>query len=306
MACYLCGNQRSRLLFSSPDIVHHSNDNLFSWHQCPSCGLIYLKPRPAPDEMAFYYPEDYALFRSAMQQRRWWQPSLWMDRRDINRRCKSAMRLCASGYVLDVGCGTGEFLATMRQHGWETVGLEPNEVAANYARDHLKLDVHTGKLQELDLKLASFDVITLWTVLEHLYDPLSILQTVHHLLKPNGLLVISIPDIGSLDAHLFGHYWVGYDTPRHLYVYSPGVIRELLMRSGFELWDMEHFQADYYTFLGSVEPWLNVTLNHPGLLRLSHRLLNFPGARMLTWPLFWAVNMLGKGCIVAIYARPTH
>jgi 2-polyprenyl-3-methyl-5-hydroxy-6-metoxy-1,4-benzoquinol methylase len=304
IACYLCGHYPGNQLFSSWDIVHNL-DGSFAWNRCPNCGLIYLSPRPTPDEMSRYYPTNYALFQSAMRRRHWWQPSLWLERRDINRRCKAAACLRSQGCILDVGCGTGEFLAAMRQRGWETIGIELTPAAATYAREQLQLDIKTGTLHEIDLPSANFDVITLWTVLEHLYDPLSTLQKIHSILCPDGLLLISIPDVESLDAKWFGRYWVGYDTPRHLYVYSHEVLCSLLNRAGFEIYATEHFQADYYTFLASFKPWFEANLNYKKLPNLLNFILKFPGIRMLTWPIFWTINKLARGCIITIYAQPT-
>jgi SAM-dependent methyltransferase len=227
-----------------------------------------------------------------------------MQQRDVNRRCRDAMRLTTCGRVLDIGCGTGEFLAAMRRLGWDTHGVEPNEGAAAYAREKLGLDVRADDLQNLDLPDCSFDLVTLWTVLEHLHDPGSVLRTARRILRPSGLLIISIPDIQSLDARCFGTSWVGYDTPRHLYVFSRDNIRSLLAQAGFATWDEEHSQADYYTFLGSLEPWLRARLHQRSIFRAVGRILHVPGMRMLTWPLFWAINLFDRGCIVTFYARP--
>lgn len=229
-----------------------------------------------------------------------------MQRRDINRRCQAAMRVCSRGRILDVGCGTGEFLAAMKQRGWDVIGLEPSAIAAAHAREALGLDVRAETLKDADLPEASFDVITLWTVLEHVYAPLSTLRAARRLLRPGGLLLISIPDTQSLDARCFGEHWVGYDTPRHLYVYPRAVLRSLLEQSGLQLEQTEHFQADLYTFLVSLQPWLRARLKHKRLLALLDRLLTFPGMRLWTWPLFWAINAIGKGCIITVYARPTR
>jgi 2-polyprenyl-3-methyl-5-hydroxy-6-metoxy-1,4-benzoquinol methylase len=290
-------------MFRQQDWAHHLAGT-FGWNRCPACGLVYLSPRPTVAEMPAYYPPQYALYLSASRRRRWWQPSGWMERRDMARRCRAARRLRARGRVLDVGCGTGEFLAAMREQGWDTLGVEPSDRAAAYAREELGLDVRTGTLADLGLEPNSLDVVTLWTVLEHLYDPIAALRTARRLLRPGGLLVLSVPDVDSLDARWFGAYWAGYDTPRHLYAYSHQVLRSLLDRSGFAFWDSEHFAADYYTFRASLEPWLQARLADSKLLTALTSLLGFPGLRLLTWPLFGALNALGKGCIVTVYARP--
>ena len=253
--------------------------------------------------MASYYPADYALFRTASEPsgRR---PLRRIQQRDIQQRCRDVERLISSGRVLDIGCGTGEFLAALKKRGWECVGIEPSELAACYAREQFGLDVHSGRLEDVALPEASFDVITLWTVVEHLHDPMIVLKLVSRLLRSDGLLVLSIPDPGSLDARWFGPSWVGFDTPRHLSLFSPKSLGLLLAQSGFKLYGTGHSHADYYTFLASFDPWLKTRSWPRGLVYTLNRASRLPGLRMATWPGFWLINLLGKGCIVTVYARP--
>jgi SAM-dependent methyltransferase len=300
--CLLCSSGDSELLFWAEDI-RHAIPGRYAWRRCASCGLVYLSPRPTLTEMASYYPGDYALFRTATEHPDW-RPFRWIQQRDIQQRCRDAQRLIPRGRVLDIGCGTGEFLAAMKERGWESVGIEPSELAACYAREQFGLDVHSGRLEDVVLPDASFDVITLWTVVEHLHDPIMVMKLAFRLLRPDGLLVLSLPDPGSLDAHWFGPSWVGYDTPRHLSLFSPKSFGSLLAQSGFSLCGTGHSHADYYTFLASFDPWLRKRSWPRGLIATLNRASRLPGLRTATWPGFWLINLLGKGCIVTVYARP--
>jgi SAM-dependent methyltransferase len=301
-ACHLCGHEVAETLFRVPDFRHNLGGE-FGWQRCPVCGLIYLSPRPLQEEIGLYYPEDYALFRTADQKRRWWHFPL-MRRWDMHRRCNAIQRLHDRGRILDVGCATGEFLQAMHRRGWETYGVEPDDGAAEYARQQSGLRVFTGDLKSVSFPDAYFDVVTMWVVLEHLYDPLDVLKEVRRTLNPKGLLVLSVPDPRSLEARLFGPYWTGFDAPRHLYVYTSSILRKLLTKAGFEVGDTDYFQADYYTFLASFEPWLCHVLRRDNLPFVLKAILHFPGAGLMWSPLFEAINRLNRGTIVTVYARP--
>jgi SAM-dependent methyltransferase len=301
-ACYLCGHEAAETLFRVSDF-RHNLEGEFGWQRCPACGLIYLSPRPPQEEIELYYPDDYVLFRTADRKRHWWRFPL-MRRWNMRRRCTAAQRLHDRGRILDVGCATGEFLQAMHRRGWETYGVEPNEGAAEYARRQIGLRVFTGDLKSASFSKAYFDVVTMWEVLEHLYDPLDTIKEVQRVLSSKGLLVLSVPDPRSLEAKLFGPYWAGFDAPRHLYAYTSDILRKLLSRAGFEVWDVDYFQADYYTFLASLEPWLRHVLRRDNLPFVLKAILHFPGAGLVWSPLFEAINRLKRGTSVTVYARP--
>ena len=277
--CLLCSSDDSELLFWAED-VRHTIPGRYAWKRCVSCGLVYLA-RPNACRNGILLSGGLCLVRTASEPsgRR---PLRRIQQRDIQQRCRDVERLISPGRVLDIGCGTGEFLAALKKRGWECVGIEPSELAACYAREQFGLDVHSGRLEDVALPEASFDVITLWTVVEHLHDPMIVLKLVSRLLRSDGLLVLSIPDPGSLDARWFGPSWVGFDTPRHLSLFSPKSLGLLLAQSGFKLYGTGHSHADYYTFLASFDPWLKTRSWPRGLvstLNRASRLLGYAWRR---------------------------
>jgi 2-polyprenyl-3-methyl-5-hydroxy-6-metoxy-1,4-benzoquinol methylase len=136
------------------------------------------------------------------------------------------------GALLDVGAGTGAFASTMQQAGWAVTGLEPDDTARNNA-----LTQHNITLQTPDtlftLPANSFDAITLWHVLEHVHHLHEYLHTFNALLKPNGVLLIAVPNYTSYDAAIYSEHWAAYDVPRHLYHFSPQSMTELAKQHGF-------------------------------------------------------------------------
>ncbi len=139
------------------------------------------------------------------------------------------------GRLLDVGCGTGDYLSSMAALGWNCYGCDISEPALTIARRKVpRAEIHCGTLEKLPFERLSFEAITLWHSLEHLHDPLGALKHIHGLLAPNGILVVAVPNIDSIEARVLGIRWVEIDIPAHLFFFSVKTLRGLLQRAGFE------------------------------------------------------------------------
>lgn len=136
------------------------------------------------------------------------------------------------GKLLDVGAATGFFLDLARTRGWQTHGVEPSRYASEVA-SRKGLTVHRGVVEELDLPDESFDVITMWDVIEHVNDPDASLAAACRLLRPEGSLALNTPDAGSLLARLLGLRWHLVVPPEHLVLFSAKSLRKLLEDHGF-------------------------------------------------------------------------
>jgi len=138
-----------------------------------------------------------------------------------------------AGRLLDVGCGTGEFLEAVRRGGWQVEGVERDENASAWARESLGIPVETGSVDTLQTTSGLFDVITLWHVLEHLYDPGAAVRKIRDLLANDGYVLIALPNVGGLDSRVYGANWIALDTPRHVNHFSPTTLTRLLTEAGF-------------------------------------------------------------------------
>lgn len=147
--------------------------------------------------------------------------------------------------LLDVGCGTGDFLQVAAKSGWEISGIEPNEQARNIANKKTNNSV-SGTEQLLNFESQSFDVITLWHVLEHLPDLNQQISTFKKLLKPDGALVIAVPNFKSYDAEIYQEFWAAYDAPRHLWHFSQNSLRKLAGTVNLELVETVPMKFDAY------------------------------------------------------------
>jgi SAM-dependent methyltransferase len=155
--------------------------------------------------------------------------------------------------LLDIGCGRGLMLKTAQQAGWEVHGTEVNDDAAYHAREILGLNVRSGELEEAGFKKGMFDVITAWHVLEHLKDPQSTLAACRALLADEGVLVIEVPNLSSLQARLSGRHWFHLDVPFHLHHFTRHSIERVLENAGFIVVKTRQFSLEFgpYGFLQS-------------------------------------------------------
>lgn len=136
--------------------------------------------------------------------------------------------------LLDVGCGQGFYLAEMQRQGWDVYGCDISREKVECLTRVFGPDrVLHGEVDQVTFRGGFFDAVSLWHVIEHLYDSASALQRVYELLRPGGRLVIGTPNATSPEARTFGRWWVGYDVPRHLVVFSRRSLLALLERAGF-------------------------------------------------------------------------
>jgi SAM-dependent methyltransferase len=139
------------------------------------------------------------------------------------------------GSLLEIGCGRGEYLAKMRDLGWNVRGVDVSQEAIDFAKSHYQLDVCVAWADNLPYDDASFDIVFLKHVIEHLHEPIAIMKEIYRVLKPNGRILITTPNANSLGNRLFGKQWIAYDPPRHLMVYNQKSLSHLFYLIGVEL-----------------------------------------------------------------------
>jgi len=151
----------------------------------------------------------------------------------------------SNGKLLDVGCGTGEFLNEMALAGWEIDGIETNAFAREIARERYNVSVHSPD-QVKSYGDPKFDVITFWHVLEHLTNPIEILRTITVSLKKNGFLLIAAPNYKSFDGDYYQSFWAAYDVPRHLYHFNYETMITLLKQVGLSVSQIKRLPFDSF------------------------------------------------------------
>lgn len=135
------------------------------------------------------------------------------------------------GELLDVGCGSGDWMASMSARGWKTTGVDFDADAVDVARQR-GLEVHCGALEDQRFSEARFDAVTLNQVIEHVPDPLGTLRECARVLKPEGRLIVSTPNVESLSHRVFKQNWRGLEPPRHLHIFTLHALRNAIHAAG--------------------------------------------------------------------------
>ncbi len=222
-SCILCKASKFRIILQKDQ---------WKYCRCLNCGLVSLHPRPTVQELMKNY-EDYLP-----------TPSEEIDKWEkmVKQIIDKSADLIESrinpgrGKLLDVGCGYGFFLKEMKLRGWDVEGVEVSQTGRQYSQDKWNIHVYSQPLEDLDIPENSFDVVTLFYLIEHVNDPLVLLREVNRILKPGGLILLRWPHttpivriLGPLSRKLDL-----YHTPYHLYDFSPETMKMLLAITDFK------------------------------------------------------------------------
>lgn len=248
-SCRACGGQVLTPVSCAPAVGR------FSLTRCAVCGVGITTPPPSSaDIVALYPPTHYGnggpRYRPAAE-----HLSAWFRR----HRATWISRLHPPGAVLEVGCGHGYMLAAMRGRGWKVQGVELHEASAAYGRNVLGLPIAVGDFTTLGFSPESFDVIVFWHSFEHLPDPMGALRETVRLLRPDGLLIVAVPNRASWQARWAGPHWFHWEIPRHLYHYDVPCLSALIRRVGLEVAKVSHANWEQNPF-----GWCQSILNRMG------------------------------------------
>ncbi|HVT94272.1 MAG TPA: class I SAM-dependent methyltransferase [Bryobacteraceae bacterium] len=232
------------MLFRATDKLYHTTAREFQVVECSECGLMRLDPAPPPEELATFYPSGY-----------WYVPGsdsvgrleeayrafvLGDHVRFVQRALKSSG---VNGPVLDVGCGGGLFLRQLSQatRGRKVFGLDLQWKASRVAWRRNGVPAVCASLEAPPFAPGAYAAVTMFHVLEHVYDPAEYLQRAHELLAPGGRLIVQVPNASSWQFLLMGENWNGLDVPRHLTNFRQKDLEALLEKCGFEVMARKHF-----------------------------------------------------------------
>ncbi len=255
--CPACGAKDAKNFLSAPD-----PDNLFTSSfillRCRSCDLVFLGETVKSDSL--YSRNYYRAPKLIMNP--FFDMGLYffiLDRFKLIKRYKAG-----TGKILDIGCGDGSFLSFMKKRGWQAFGIDSSASTCDYM--NAKNLVLIGQdFLESPIDKESMDVVTYWYSFEHLSNPVEYLQKTYRVLKNDGILIVSVPNISSMQAVFSRKHWFHLDLPRHTLHFSPATLREALLKSGFEILAIEH-RSLQMNIMGWYQSLLNLSGCQPNFL----------------------------------------
>lgn len=255
-SCPACGQSDFKNFLTCKDYTVSKNN--FSLIQCSTCTMVATSPRPKDEELGQYYEsKEYVSHTSQANNL---INTLYLIARSFTLKTKTqlaAKLVPQKGKLLDIGCGTGDFLQSCQKDNWQCTGVEPGTQPRQIADTK---GIQT--FEKLDQVKEKYQLITMWHVLEHVPDLSETLNSVYQLLDEKGILLIAVPNHLSYDAKLYKEHWAGYDVPRHLWHFNQTTMERILQNHQFKLQQILPMKLDsYYVSL------LSETYKGTGIIR---------------------------------------
>jgi len=294
VSCPLCGSSSS---------THRVTKHGFTYVTCNGCRFVYVNPQMTQEAIRdVYNDEDLRefFFKELLL------PHVEGDQQpEFETRLDQLQKLVQkpNPRLLDIGCAAGLFLSLAGQRGFDAEGLELNQLYVEYIKSHRPVRVHPKLLEEMRYPSGSFDVVTLWDVLEHLPEPVETLKEIVRVLQLDGILALTTINHDCINEKILGHRWRYYMPPDHLCSFTPPLLTPLLAQCGFTVLNVQHqymFEvlADhYFRFLtpSQGDGFVSDTLN-------KFRKLFYLVLALSTQAMFRAIR---SGDLLTVYARKT-
>ncbi len=229
--CPLCSKTKFSLYTTAID--YSNSKEPFAIEQCDHCTFLLTNPRPTETESSQYYEAENYVSHSGSNKGLINQIYLIVRSFTLKNKVKFLKRFAKGNQLLDVGCGTGDFLYAAKQQGFQVKGIETSPKAKTIAQQK-GLEIMDDQ-QLFALEPKQFDALTLWHVLEHIHQLNDNLKQFNTLLKPKGVAIIAVPNPQSTDATHYQNQWAALDVPRHLYHFTPKTIEQLMTKHHFKL-----------------------------------------------------------------------
>lgn len=311
--CNFCNNKENIPVLSLDlkylkEILPEDVEEGFKVVKCKDCGLLYSIPRPDESKIPNLYQEEF--FRK-MDCSEWnvtgkTNPlNEFIESLGIKKKCKSILKYKKTGSILDIGCATGMFLLKMQDYGWKVQGVEVGSFAVKLARKR-GIDVFEGTLHNARYEDQTFDVVTMWNVLDHLSNPKETLLEINRILRDNGFLIINVANVDSFEQRLFKKYWIGWGVPWHLHYFSPHSIKNMLSYANFTVKEMKYMMGGYVSLVKSIEILLNEKISNKKMLELLQRFFKSIIFRLIITPYLLIIGRFNKGGTFTIFAQKSN
>ncbi len=283
--CPVCGATRSTPVVTSSDTWvadGPSAQSPFAAVRCGVCASRYTTPRYRRQFRHLAFSGAYPFYTRARRAQDGNGEDVEAAAKLFASRAKVVGDACPrAGRLLDVGCGDGLFTHVMRRRGWDVVGVDVEPDVIWHATERLGLDARPVDVESEALPDGPFDVVTMWGLLQLMYEPQRALERVHDVLADRGMLAIGVSNIGALGARMFRGHWRGLGVPRHLVHFTPATLRRLLEAAGFDVLDIRYETPRWIT-AGS----LDAMVSGPGpLMKVARTTVHAMGQLVASTPL---------------------
>ena len=225
---------------------HSVSGELFRLDYNQDLEMLKTIPQPTIDKLSQYYKSENYISHTDSKRNLFERVYHWVRSYSLNQKVKLIEKYSSeSKKLLDIGCGTGDFLSAAKNSGWIITGIEPDEGARSIANQKTENQVLDTSYLE-SLSESTFDVITLWHVLEHLPNLEKQIKIISRILKPGGTLIVAVPNFKSYDAKYYKEYWAAFDVPRHLWHFSKKSISLLFSKAKLEIIETKPMKFDSY------------------------------------------------------------
>lgn len=299
--CSFCGSDEYTIVFRGKDLMVDLPGQ-FQMVRCKSCGLLRQNPRLDWVDLQKHYPLNHGSYKPLLPNSSTRLTRI-IARYGHWKRVNLVSKYVPSGEWLEVGIGSGLILQeALFRNKWNLKAIEPNRQIAGYVQDNLEIPVQPVLFEDYIAEEESFDLITMWDVLEHLPNPIGAIKKAHKLLRNNGFFIFQIPNYDSWNRIVFKATWGGYDLPRHLYLFPKKALYELLPRFGFKIIRETTVAGSHGAFILDLRFWLKMN-NSMIVERIVEHGPDFLPFRFLTAIPFWITDKMGLGSNIIIITK---
>ena len=230
--CPICNSSERVKAFDAVD--YFSTKETFPVYDCSSCGFRFTNNFPSDDIIGRYYDSSDYISHSDSKKGLINKLYHFFRKQMLKKKVNLVTEYALGGRLLDIGSGTGYFLNAAKDRGYRVSGIEKDSKAREYAITNFGLDIYDE--QSLwNIRNESFDVITLWLVLEPMQNLNEVVAKIKNILKPDGVIILALPNHKSHDGKKYKGYWAAYDVPRHLWHFTPNTVEKLLSKHQFKI-----------------------------------------------------------------------
>jgi len=308
MHCILCSSSRKTIgLFPAKDRMY-GLPGTFKIEKCRKCGLWQSTPKLKTKEISKYYPSSsyysyvengksvFSRLRKYLIYRFYFPTVFSKIIFTFINTVPAIPQLRPHGKIMDVGCGNGETLRSLKKYGWDVYGLDIDAKAVAYAKRKGLEHVKKGGFERLKIYPDNyFDVIRSYHVIEHLSDPVAFINLAYKKLKKGGECIIGTPNSNSVHANLFKSFWYNLDTPRHQFVFNPINLSRLVKKAGLSITDIQYCSGG--GFLGSMQYFLSE------IFHMKINVINNPFFFFLFYPFDLLSDKMRKGDVFVLTAK---